>query len=73
MFEIGTVLYHTADYPTLPITRHVVDDKVKVVDADGKEQVLYHMSGYGVYFPEQEIVEGFSLEVKAEEEKGQDS
>ena len=61
MFELNQVLFHTGSYPTIPVTRHIIDDKVKVVDADGTEQYLYHLSGYGVYFPEKELVERFSF------------
>lgn len=72
MYKIGDVIFCTGNYPSIPVTRHVIDDKIKVVDSDGKEQYLYHLSGYNVYFPESELIERFSLVIEGEAGQGID-
>lgn len=62
MFEVNQVVFNAKSFP---ITRHVIDEKVKVVDGDGHEKYLYHMSGYSVYFSEEEMINRFSTIVEA--------
>lgn len=55
MFELGTILFRASS----TATRHQIDERVKVMDADGKEFYLYHLTGYETYFTESYIIENF--------------
>jgi hypothetical protein len=37
-----------------------MDEKVKIVDRDGNEKHIYHLTGFKVYFRKQELVNKFS-------------